>query len=122
MSARLPIIDELCPPDVGTINIGLSLDSVDQVVTANVPFQINVDTSSVGQAGVSLPLELVVQGSIAGQRTRRVFSKSIPASLLLTVTSGGRYFILLRELFHNRYQGQLFVDVLGDDTKLQETR
>lgn len=115
-------IDELCPTDVGASKITMSLDVLDVTPLAHVPFQVNVDYSGAGSVGISLPLELVFQGPIAGQRVRRLFTRSAPSSLLLTPSSGGRYFILLRELFHNRWQGQLFVDVQGEDMQQSEDR
>lgn len=119
MTAR---IDEICPTDVGAEYIKLTLVNADENLLAHVPFQVAVDYSSAGDIGVALPLELVLQGPIAGQRIRRKFTRSAPNNLLLTPTTGGRHFILLRELFHNRWQGQLFVDVQGDDLQISEDR
>lgn len=119
MTAR---IDEICPPDVGAMKLKLTLDNPDAELLAHVPFQVNVDYSGAGQVGVALPLELVLQGPIAGQRKRRLFTRSRPSNLLLTPDTGGRHFILLRELFHNRWQGQLFVDVQGEDLQVSEDR
>jgi hypothetical protein len=119
MTAR---IDEICPTDVGAEKIGLQLDNADAQLLAHVPFQVNVDYSKALPQGVTLPLELVLQGPIAGQRKRRLFTRSAPSSLLLTPDSGGPHFILLRELFHNRWQGQLFVDVQGEDLQVSEDR
>lgn len=119
MTAR---IDEICPPEVGEMRLKLTLDSPDAQLLAHVPFQVNVDYSGALPEGVNLPLELVLQGPNAGQRKRRLFQRSRPSTLLLTPDSGGRHFILLRELFHNRWQGQLFVDVVGEDLQTSEDR
>lgn len=116
------IIDEICPVDVGASKIILTMDVLDVKPLAHVPFSVNVDYSNAGSIGISMPVELVFQGPIAGQRYRRVFSRSLPSSLLLTPKSGGRHLVLLRELFHNRWQGQLFVDVEGEDMQQSEDR
>jgi hypothetical protein len=115
-------IDELCPADVGEKRIVLSLDVIDSKPLAHVPFAVNVDYSKAGTAGIVMPIELVFQGPLAGQRYQRVFSRTLPSSLLLTPRSSGRHLVLLRELFHNRWQGQLFVDVEGEDTQQSEDR
>jgi hypothetical protein len=64
----------------------------------------------------------VFQGPLAGQRQRRLFEHALPSSVLLTPRSGGRHFILIRELHHNRWQGRLFIDVAGDDVQQSEDR
>jgi len=115
-------IDEICPNDVGAEKIVLSLDVLDVKPLAHVPFAVNVDYSSAGAIGITMPIELVFQGPIAGQRFVRLFNRSLPSSLLLTPKSGGRHLVLLRELFHNRWQGQLFVDVEGEDIQQSEDR
>jgi len=119
MTAR---IDEINPPNVGEEKLRLTLDAPDAQLLAHVPFQVNVNYDDALPEGVTLPLELVLQGPQAGQRHRRLFTRSRPSSLLLTPDTGGRHFVLLRELFHNRWQGQLFVDVEGDDLQVSEDR
>lgn len=119
MTAR---IDEICPSTVGLQKIVLQLSETDVQLLAHVPFQVDVDYSGADPEGISLPLELVMQGPIAGQRIRRLFTHSKPSRLLLTPITGGRHFILLRERFHNRWQGQLYIDVLGEDLQLSEDR
>jgi hypothetical protein len=115
-------IDELCPVDIGAQKIVLSLATIDSKPLAHVPFALNVDYSSAGSIGITMPVELIFQGPIAGQRFKRTFSRSLPSSLLLTPQSGGRHLVLLREMYHNRWQGQLFVDVEGEDTQQSEDR
>lgn len=112
MSAR---IDEIVPPSVGEERIRLQLAVNSGQLLAHVPFQIDVDYSRSLPEGITLPLELIVQGPNAGQYERRLFTRARPSSLLVTPRSGGRHFILLRELFHMHWQGQLFVDVEGED-------
>jgi len=115
-------IDEICPSNVAAEKIVLSLADIDVTPTAHVAFEIAVDYSGAGTVGISLPIELVFQGPIAGQRQRRIFERALPSNILLTPSSGGRHFILVRELYHNRWQGQLFVDVEGEDVQQSEDR
>lgn len=112
MSAR---IDEINPPMVGEQRITLKLAVGARQLLAHVPFQVEVNYERTMPEGVTLPLELVVQGPKVGQFYRRLFTRSKPSTLLVTPRSGGRHLILFRELFHNRWQGQLFVDVEGED-------
>lgn len=119
MTAR---IDEINPINVGEQRITLQLSNPDAQLLAFVPFQIDVDYSRTAPEGIEFPLELVFRGPRAGQFSRRLFSRSAPSGLVLTPTSGGTHFILFRELYHNRWQGQLFVDVVGEDLQLSEDR
>lgn len=119
MTAR---IDAINPPFVGEQRITLELSNPEAQLLAFVPFQINVDYSLANPEGVEFPLELVFRGPRAGQYSRRLFERSTPSGLVLTPTSGGTHFILFRELFHNRWQGQLFVDVEGEDLQISEDR
>lgn len=115
-------IDIICPDTVGDEKISMQLDADNPTPLAHVPFAVDVDYSGVGNVGISLPIEMIFQGPVAGQLQRRVFKHSAPSSLLLTAQSGGRHLVLLREMFHNRWQGQLFVDVEGETTQISEDR
>ena len=119
MTAR---IDEINPIIVGEQRIVLQLSNPDAQLLAFVPFQIDVDYTLADPEGIVFPLELVFRGPRAGQFSRRIFSRSAPSGLVLTPTSGGTHFILFREQFHNHWQGQLFVDVEGEDLQLSEDR
>lgn len=108
-------IDEICPADVGAIKIKLSKADPEIALVAGVPFELVVDYSQVGGVGVSLPIEVVIQGPNPGQYKRRLFRRIAPSILTLKPFSGGRHFVHIREMFHNRWQGQLFVEVNGAD-------
>lgn len=118
----MAIIDEISPPYVGEDKLILSLNDPATALLSHVPFQVNIDYSAALPGGVKLPLELVFQGPDAGQLQRRVFERTLPESLLLVPRARGQHFILLRELFHNRWQGRLLVDVQGDDLNTGATR
>ena len=119
MTARL---EEICPDVVGEQRIVLSLDTSNPTLYAHVPFQVNVNYDAALPDGITLPLELVLQGPIAGQRKVRIFRTARPNSVVLTPTTRGQHFISLRELHHNRWQGQLFVNVEGEDLQISEDR
>jgi hypothetical protein len=111
----MAIIDEISPPYVGEDKLVLSLAEPQVALLAFVPFQVNVDYSKANPLGIKLPLELVFQGPNSRKPERRLFERARPDSLLLVPKTRGQHFILLRELFHNRWQGRLLVDVQGDD-------
>lgn len=113
-------IDEISPPYVGEDKLVLTLEDPQLTLLANLPFQVNVDYSATEPEGLQLPLELILQGPKAGQQTRRLFTRSLPSSLLLTPRVRGTHFILLKELFHNRWQGRLTVEVEGEDPETNE--
>jgi hypothetical protein len=107
-------IDEICPPDVGAEKIGLQLTEPDVKLLAHVPFQISIDYSKALPVGVSLPIEVTIFGPEPGLVTRDVYKRALPSTLLLKPFSGGPHFILVREMFHNKWQGRLTVDVEGE--------
>lgn len=115
-------LEELSPSYVGEDRIALTLADPQVPILANVPFQVNVDVSATLPEGLVLPIELVVSGPSTGQYKRRLFTKSVPNSLLITPTVRGSHFILIRELFHNRWQGRLTVEVRGDDLQPGQQR
>lgn len=119
MTAR---IDELAPAYIGEDKITLQLDDPAVSLVAFEPFQVNIDYTATEPYGLQLPLELVLQGPRAGQHHRRLFHHSRPSSVILIPEQGGRHFILFRELYHNRWQGRLMVDVDGEDLQTGEER
>lgn len=118
----MALIDEISPPYVGEDKLVLSLADPAIALLAFVSFQVDIDYSGALPSGVKLPLELVFQGPNTGQLQRQLFTLSAPSSLLLVPRSRGQHFILLRELYHNRWQGRLLVDVQGDDLNTGTTR
>lgn len=117
----MALIDEISPTYVGEDRIVLSLSDPQTPLLAFVPFQVDIDYAKTQPGGLVLPLELVFQAP-SGVMQRRVFERSAPASLLLVPRTRGRHLVLLRELFHNHWQGRLEVDVQGDDLNTGEVR
>ena len=75
--------------------------------------------------GVVLPLILQVQPAF-GRGVgyfEKVFRKTRPNSFAFSVPSAGQYLVLLRECFHNRWQGRLLIQVEGEEfTQILSTR
>lgn len=118
----MALIDEISPTYIGEDKLALSLSDPATQLLAFVPFQVDIDYSAALPLGIKLPMELVFQGPDAGHLQRQLFERSAPSSLLLVPRSRGKHFILLRELYHNRWQGRLLVDVQGDDLNTGTTR
>lgn len=104
-------VDEISPAYVGEDKISLSLDPATSPAHAGVPVQINIDYSSTEPEGVVFPLELIVSGPSYQQK---IFRKLAPPSLTIVVEEPGEHLVLFRELGHNRWQGRLLIDVIGD--------
>jgi hypothetical protein len=115
-------VDLICPPEIGEQRIKLNLKHPDSKILAHIAFPVTIDWSRTLPVGLSLPLEVIVQGPVAGQRERRLYRTTIPDLIMVTPKSGGRHLLLVRELYHNRWQGQLFFDAEGDAPSLGETR
>ena len=115
-------VDEISPPYVGEDKLVLALADPQASILANVPFQVDVDYSAAEPNGLELPMVLILQAPDGSETVNRKFSRSFPSSLLLKATMRGQHFILLRELYHNRWQGRLIVDVEGEDLQTGEER
>ena len=115
-------VDEISPTYVGEDRIVLTLSDPDTKILANVPFQVDVNYAAADPEGIILPLELVLHGPNAGDKQRVLFERAAPSSVLLVPRVRGRHTILLKELFHNRWQGRLTVNVEGEDLQTGEER
>ncbi len=111
----MALIDDISPTYIGEDRIALALADVNTAVLAFVPFQVDVNYTAAMPEGLVLPLELVFQAPSGEVVTRKIFERTRPSSLLLVARQRGQHFVLLREQFHNRWQGRLVVDVQGDD-------
>lgn len=118
----MAIIESISPTYIGEDRVSLSLSDPAATILAFVPFQVDVSYAGADPEGIVLPLELVFQAPSGKVIQRTVFSRSAPSSLLLVPRSRGQHFVLLREMFHNRWQGRLLVDVQGEDLSNGETR
>lgn len=111
----MALIDEISPTYIGEDRIALTLSDPNVSVLAFVPFQVDVNYDAAEPEGLVLPLELVFQSPSGKVIKRTVFARTPPSSLLLVPRERGQHFLLLREMFHNRWQGRLVIDVQGED-------
>jgi hypothetical protein len=110
--------DEICPSIVGEPLIRLSVDPR-APARAHYPIDILVDYSACEPAGVSLPLEMLVtidpgDGPSRHAFRRKIFRRIAPGQLTVTPAEGGRMHVTFREVFHNRWWGELVVEVAGE--------
>lgn len=108
-------VDEISPATIGEDKIGLALEDPLVTIQTFTPFGVSIDYSATLPEGLRLPLELIVSGPKAGQLDRRVFRDALPSSVTIKPTVRGRHSILFREMYHNRWQGRLTVEVEGED-------
>lgn len=106
-------LDEIAPSYIGERRIALSL-SEDSEVLANQSFLVDADYSAAEPQGVTLPLVLTVQGPSPESYQRRVYYRSRPAQIALTLREGGEHLITLAEPSHNRWHGAIRVQVAGE--------
>ncbi len=118
----MALIDEISPTYIGEDRFALTLADHASTVLAFVPFQVDVNYGAALPAGIVLPIELLFQAPDGKVIRRTVFTRTPPSSLLLVPRQRGQHSVLLREMFHNRWQGRLFVDVQGDDLNDGKTR
>jgi|WetSurMetagenome_2_1015567.scaffolds.fasta_scaffold527307_1 hypothetical protein len=112
-------VDEICPSYYGEDRLSLSLVTTGKLQAFS-PVLVSVDYSSASPEGVSLPLEMIVQGPSPQSYIRRVFS-SAPTSIAFTPKEGGSHLVMLREYAHNRWWGRLVLDIDGPSLE-QPTR
>lgn len=122
MTAELDIIS---PTFIGTDTIVITVDPVSQPLLAGRTITLNFDYSDAEPGGVVLPLILQVQpafGRGAGY-FEKVFRKRALNSFAFTVASAGQYLVVLRECWHNSWQGRLLLEVAGEEfSQIQSTR
>jgi hypothetical protein len=112
-------LDSLSPYYIGADKIAVSLDQ-SSILRTFQPITLNFDYSQTGINGIILPIEVVVQpafypgGPAAGFKSK-LFKKSRPESFTFTPPSAGQYLVLIRELFHNKWQGRIVLNISGDN-------
>lgn len=112
-------LDMLSPTYVQADRFVLTLHEASDPPLAFRPITINVDYSAADPGGINFPLELLVQpggeqGGSARGYVRRVYRRHAPTTVTFTAPGAGLYFVLLREIHHNRWQGRLVLEVGGD--------
>jgi hypothetical protein len=106
-------LDQLSPRYLGEDRIGLEL-AAGQSPIAGRAVSILVDYAALAPYGAELPLEMIVQASAPESYQRRVFSRLQPSALTFVPREGGTHSVVLRELGHNKWWGQLRVAVKGE--------
>lgn len=111
--------DRVSPAFVGEDKIKIIIDEdsfrAGQLV-ANHTITARFDYSDADPEGVELPITVELQPGFGdGTAYRRVvFSRFVPTTFAFKVTGAGKYFILIRERFHNNWQGRIDIEVEGD--------
>lgn len=109
-------LDRICPHYVGSGKITVQLDTATTPPYAYSATTINIDYSSTGENWVSLPIEIIIAPSSADSDgyIRKKFTDAPPESFTWRPTRPGSHLVIVRELFHNQYQGKLEINVEGD--------
>lgn len=112
------IIDTISPDFMAAKRITVSVNKDCEPLMAFKRIVIDIDYTATEPEGVVLPLELIVQpgfggGGPANGYRRKVFKYTAPESYTFTVPSSGDYLILVREIFHNKWQGSTVITVGG---------
>lgn len=119
------LIDIISPLTVGSDQIVITVDPVSEPLLVGNAITLNFDYSAVAPGGVVLPLIFKVQplfGRGVGY-SEQVFRRHRLNSYSFTVPGAGRYLALLRECYHNHWQGRILLDVGGEEfSQIQSTR
>lgn len=110
-------LDIISPTNVGADRITITVDPVSEPLLAQRIITLNFDYGDTAPGGVVLPLILQVQpafGRGAGY-FEQVFRKRRPNSYAFALPSAGLWLVVLRECFHNRWQGRIQLDVGGEE-------
>lgn len=112
------LLDSLSPIGIGADKIVITKDQ-SSLLQAFHPVILNFDYSACYPDGVVLPIEIVVQpgfgpgGPGCGFRSK-IFRRSAPTSYSFTPPSSGQYLVVIKELFHNYWQGRIRLEIAGD--------
>lgn len=111
-------LDLVSPVTMGSDQIVLTVaNPTGEALLVGRPITIDFDYSATLPDGVVLPLILQVQpafGRGVGY-LEKVFRKTAPNSFAFSLPGAGQYLVLLRECFHNRWQGRLLIQVDGEE-------
>jgi hypothetical protein len=119
------MIDSISPIYVGSDKIVVTLDENSSRLAFS-PVTVNFDYSAALPADIVLPLEVVVQpafspGGDGGGFRSKTFRKNRPTSYTFNPPAAGTYLIVIRELFHNQWQGRFEVVIAGDEFSTANT-
>lgn len=102
--------EEICPGYVGDERLTLELARPLEPPTA-----FRVVEVLVGYAeGTSCPIEFSVSGPTIAKNRSRIYRRRPPRSVSFIPREGGAHLVRVRELTHNRWYGQLVIDVIGE--------
>ena len=112
------LLDLVSPADMGSDKIVLSVaNPPGTVLLAGTPITMDFDYSATIPGGVALPLIMQIQpmfGRGVGYQTK-IFRRRRPSSFAFQVPGAGKYLVVLRECFHNRWQGRIIIEVEGEE-------
>lgn len=111
------ILDLISPTNVGSDQISITLEEGVSPVQ-NKAFTIFFDYSQAQDlGGLVLPIELIVQplNLDLDAYFKKVFRRSFPSSFSFSLPGAGDYLIVMRECFHNKFQGRLVITLSGDE-------
>lgn len=111
--------DRVSPAFVGEDRIGITIDQdslLAGVLVTNRAITARFDYGATAPEGVTFPIIVELQPGFGdGDSYRRVvFERFVPETFAFKVTDAGKYFILIHERFHNRWQGRIDIEVEGD--------
>lgn len=107
------------PAYVGEDRIGITVAEesfLAENLVVNRPVSFILDYSECEPEGVTLPMMITVQPQFGdgSEYARQVYTRTRPDYFTFTPRSAGTYLILVRERFHNLWQGRKNVIVVGD--------
>jgi len=111
--------DRVSPAFVGEDRITVTIDE-DSFLAGSLVTERTItarfDYSGAEPEGVALPIIVELQPGFGdGDAYRRLaFKRFTPETFAFKVTGAGKYFILVKERFHNQWQGRLEIEVEGD--------
>lgn len=111
--------DRVSPAFIGEDKIAVTIDQdslLAGVLVTNRTITARFDYSDADPEGVELPIIVELQPGFGdGDAYQRVaFVRFVPETFAFKVTGAGKYFILVRERYHNNWQGRLEIEVSGD--------
>jgi len=109
----MTVLDELSPRYIGEDRLKLSLGEEEAVLQAFRSIVVHVDYTATLPQSVVPPLVLEVSGPSVTSYHRRVFKRP-PASFVFTPLEGGPHTVTFREAAHNRWWGNLKLQIDGE--------
>jgi hypothetical protein len=82
----------------------------------NHPCTIKIDTAQAKEHGITLPVLVIVQPRFGdgAEYQELEYDTFLPGSFSFVPRKAGSYLVLIKEVFHNRWQGRLTVEIAGD--------